>query len=76
MAMDVKALIEQAVKALTENRSLLEDFKADPVKTIEGILKVDLPEDTINAVISGVKAKLNVDGAAGLLSKLKGLFKK
>ena len=45
----------------------------DPVKALEQILNVDLPDDMINPVIDGIKAKIaidKVDDAVGLLKKL------
>ena len=48
-------------------------FKKNPTGTVEGLIGVDLPDDQINAVVEGVKAKVNVDG---ITSKLGGLFGK
>ena len=40
---------------------------------MEGLIGVDLPDDQINAVVEGVKAKINVGGIA---DKIGGLFGK
>ena len=37
------------------------------MKALEDVLGVDLPEDQINAVISGVKTKINLDAVSGML---------
>ena len=41
----------------------------DPVKTVEELTGVDLPDDAINKVVDGVKAKLTADKLGGLLGK-------
>ena len=78
--MDIQKLISEAVEQLTKNEELRKKFDVDPVKVLEKLLKVDLPDDQINAVIDAIKAKLKVDDvaeAAGkLLGGLGGLFGK
>lgn len=76
MAVDIKELIEQAVELLTKNENLMENFKKDPIKTIEKLLNVDLPDDMLEAVVKGVKAKIDLDKVGDVLGKLGGLFGK
>ena len=76
MAVDIKELIEQAVELLTKNDDLMAKFKKDPIKTIEKLLNVDLPDDMIEAVVKGVKAKIDLDKVGDVLGKLSGLFGK
>lgn len=59
--------IEEVVEKIKNDKNFATKFKKDPVKALEGVLGVDLPEDQINAVISGVKAKVNLDNLAGML---------
>lgn len=76
----IKEKIEEIVKKLTENKDLLENFKKNPVKTVETLLGIDLPDDTIEKIVDGVKAKITLDklddlkddlgGALGALKKL------
>ena len=76
----IKEKIEEIVKKLTENKDLLENFKKNPVKTVESLLGIDLPDDTIEKIVDGVKAKITLDklddlkddlgGALGALKKL------
>lgn len=72
--MDIKELITKAAKEIMENKELQKLFTKDPVKALEKILGVDLPDDLLNPVIDGVKAKLAADKlddiAGGLLKKL------
>ena len=78
--MDIQKIISDVLAKLQGNDDLIKKFTADPVKTLEGLLNVDLPDDQINAVIAGVKAKLGVDTAAksasGILGAIKKLFGK
>ncbi len=78
--MDIQKIISEAIAKLQGNDDLIRKFTADPVKTLESLLGIDLPDDQINAVIAGVKAKLGLDtaakGASGILGVLKGLFGK
>ena len=68
--MDIKAKIEEIVKKLQSDKALQEAFRKDPVKALESLLGVDLPGDQINAIINGVKAKLDLDKLSGALGKL------
>ena len=72
--MDIKAKIEEAVSKITKDASLKADFQKDPVKAVEKVLGVDLPDDVTDKVVAGVKAKLAGDKAAGVADKLKKLF--
>ncbi|MGB4660887.1 MAG: hypothetical protein WBI07_17080 [Mobilitalea sp.] len=72
--MDIKAKIEEIVEKIKSDKDFASKFSKEPVKTIESILGTDLPDDQINAVIDGVKAKVSLDKADGLLGKVKNLF--
>ncbi len=72
--MDVKAKIEEAVSKISKDKSLQEQFQKDPVKTVESVLGVDLPDDVSEKIVAGVKAKLAGDKLSGAADKLKGLF--
>lgn len=74
--MDIQKIITDAVKALTENEELLKAFNKNPAKTLEGILGINLPDDQVNAVVAGIKAKLGLDDVMEMAGKLKGLFGK
>ena len=73
MAFNIKEKIEEIVKKFKGDTDLGEKFQKNPTKTVEGLVGVDLPEDQLNAVVEGVKAKVNLDGITG---KLGGLFGK
>ena len=72
--MDVKAKIDEIVNKVNSDPDIASKFQKDPIKTVEGILGVDLPDDVIKQVVEGVKAKINVDDIKGKLGALGGLF--
>lgn len=74
--MDIKEKINEIVKKLQSDPTLMEQFRADPVKALEGLTGLDLPDDMLKQAAEGVKAKLAVDSLAGAADKLKGLFGK
>ena len=74
MALDLKEKIQEIVEKVRKDESLQNGLKEDPVKTVEGLIGVDLPEDQLNQVVDGVKAALTADKAAGVVNKIKGLF--
>ena len=63
----IKKKIEEVVQKIKNDKNFAAKFQKDPVKALEEVLGVDLPEDQINAVISGVKAKINLDTVSGML---------
>lgn len=69
--MDIKAKIDEVVNKVKSDSSFADKFKSEPVKAVEEVLGVDLPDDMVNKVIDGVKAKINV---GGVMDKLGGLF--
>lgn len=72
--MDIKEQVEKIVKEVTNNKELMELFKTEPVKAIEKVLGVDLPDDIVEKIIQGVKAKISVDSVSDALDSLKKLF--
>lgn len=73
--MDIKEKITEIVEKLKTDKDLMTKFKEEPVKTIESLIGVDLPDESIEKIIEGVKAKINIDDAKEGLSKLTNLFK-
>lgn len=71
--MNIKEKIDEIVEKIKSDKSLGKKFQEDPIKTVEGLLGVDLPDDQIKGVVEAVKAKINL-GDIG--EKLGGLFGK
>ena len=72
--MDIKAKIDEIVNKIKNDPNIASNFQKDPVKTVEDILGVDLPDDVINQIIDGVKAKINVNELKSKLGGLGNLF--
>ena len=71
--MDIKEQIEKIVDKIKDDDALKAQFKKDPIKAVEKLLGVDLPDDLMEKVVAGGKAKLSLDDlsdAAGFLKKL------
>lgn len=72
--MDIKAKVEEIVAKVQKDPNFMKQFQSDPVKAVEGIVGVDLPDDVINQVVAGVKAKIAGDKVGGAVDALKKLF--
>ena len=73
--MDIKEKVQEVVEKIQADKDFAANFKKDPIKTVEKLLEIDLPEDQIEALVKLVKAKVDMDALAGGLGKLGGLFK-
>ena len=75
--MDIEKIVEQIVEKLTGDDQLMEKFKKDPVKTVTTVLGIKLDDEIIDAVVTAVKGKIDLDElkdkAEDLLGGLKGL---
>jgi len=72
--MDIKEKIEELVEKISSDKALQAQFKSDPISAVEKLLGVDLPNDVIEKIVDGVKAKLTVDKLSDAAGALKGLF--
>ena len=73
---EIKELIEKAIGKLQADEDLLAKFKKDPIKVVEKLLGVDLPDEKLEAIVDGIKAKMAIDDLGDVLGKLGGLFGK
>ena len=73
---EILKLAAQIVEKLSKDEKLMDAFKKDPVTVVEKKLGIDLPNDQLNALIDGIKAKLKLDKLGNVLGGLGGLFGK
>lgn len=74
MELDIKGKVEEIVEKIKEDPALLAEFQKEPIKAIEKVLGIDLPDEKLQPLVAGVKAKL-ADGEIGdVLDGLKKLF--
>ena len=74
--MDIKAKIEEVVKKLTSDKNLMAKFEKNPVSVIEQLIGIDLPDEQINQLIDGIKAKIKLDQVGDMLGGIGKLFGK
>ena len=72
--MDIKAKITELVEKLTKDSALKEKFLSDPMGQVKSLVGKDVPDDAVSKIVEGVKAKLNLDSAKGVVDKIKNLF--
>lgn len=71
---DLKEKIEEIVNKVKGDENILNNFKENPVKTVEQLLNIDLPDKQIDNIVEAVKAKINLDEAGSILGKIKNMF--
>ena len=78
--MDIKEKIDKVVDKVKSDKNFKNKLMKDPVHALEDVLGVDLPDDQIDKIVDGVKAKIAKDKAEDLMEnvggKLSGIFKK
>ena len=72
--MDIKEKVQEVVTKIASDKSLQEQFQKEPVKAVEQVLGVDLPDDMVNKIVDGVKAKLTADKLGDVAGAIKKLF--
>lgn len=73
--MDIKAKIEQIVKKLLSDKDLMAKFEKNPAAVIEEYVGIDLPDDQVNQLIEGIKAKIKLEQVGDALGAIGKLFK-
>ena len=71
---DVKEKIEELAERIQSDKNILDSFQKDPIRTIESLIGVDLPDDQLKPLVAGIKTKLAAAGASDLLDGIKKLF--
>ena len=74
--MDIQKIISDVLEKLQNDKTLAAKFDTDPTAVLEKLIGIDLPNDQINAIIDGVKAKLKLDDIADKVGGILNLFKK
>ena len=71
---EIKDLIKKLADKVQSDDEIKALFKKEPLKAVEKILGVDLPDDVVKKIIDGVKASITIEDAKDLLGSLKKLF--
>lgn len=72
--MDIKGKIDEIVEKIKDDKEFASKFIDDPVKAVESVIGIDLPDDQINPLIEGIKAKVSLDEVGSMLGSIKKLF--
>ena len=68
--------VNEVVEKLKDDDKLRAQFTKEPVKTLEQILGVDLPDDVIEKIVTAVKANLTAGDIGSLVGTAMKIFKK
>lgn len=74
--MDIKEKIEELVNKVKNDKDFGDDFKKDPVKAVEGVLGINLPDEQIEKIIDGVRSKIKLDDIGDKIGDIFDKFKK
>lgn len=74
--LDIKDKIEELAEKIKEDKALQKKFTTDPIGAVEELIGVDLPNDQIEKIADGIKAKIKLDDLGSALGGLGGIFKK
>jgi len=69
---EIKERIDEIVEKIKSDKDIANKFQKDPVSTVEELIGIDLPNEQIEALVDGIKAKINLDKLAGGFGKLFG----
>ena len=72
---DIKEKIEELVKKIASNKTLRAKFMKDPIGVIEDLTGLDLPNEQLEKIADGIKAKLAADDLGDALEGIGMLFK-
>lgn len=72
----VKDKIDQIAVKIKKDSKLADKFQKDPIGTVESLLDVDLPNEQLEPLVEGIKAKLDLDKLGDMLGGLGKLFGK
>ena len=70
--MDIKEKIEELVEKIKSDKTLMKKFQDDPISTVEWLIGIDLPNDKVEAIVDGIKAKIDLDKIGDVLGGLFG----
>ena len=74
MEINIKEKMEELVQKIQSDKDILDKFQADPIATLEELVGIDLPNEQLEKLVEGIKAKLTIDKVSGALGGLGNLL--
>ena len=74
--MDVKEKVNELVDKVKNDKDFGKKFMSDPIKAVESVVGVDLPDEKIKEIAGSIKDKVNIGDVAGKLGGLGGIIDK
>jgi len=71
---NIKEKIEEIVNKIKGDKDFANKFKEEPIKALEDVIGIDLPDEKINDIIEAVKAKITLDDLGNVVDKIKDFF--
>lgn len=68
--MNVKDMIERVEEKLKNDDDFKVNLVKDPMKTLENLLGIDIPEDTLKEIMDAVKDKLEGNTVSGIIKEV------
>ncbi len=67
---DIQEKIQEIVEKVQNDNTFADKFQKDPIKAIESVVGIDLPDDQIQPLIDGIKAKISAGNIGDALGGL------
>lgn len=68
--MDIKGKMEEIIDKAKNDEAFRKELHSDPVKAVEDLLGVDLPDEQVKEIIAGVKEKMHSDAPKEMLENI------
>ena len=72
----LKDKIDDIVEKVKSDKNVADKFQKDPIATVEGLIGIDLPNDQLEKIVDGIKAKVGIEKLSDALGGLGNLFGK
>jgi hypothetical protein len=72
--MDIKGIVDDVVSKVRSDENFKEKFFDDPTTALEETFDINLPNEHIDPIVEGVKAKLNLEKVDDMLGNVKKFF--
>lgn len=68
--MDIKETVDKVISKAKDDKEFKEKLHKEPVKALEELLGVNLPDEQVKAVLEGVKSNIHLDKAGDLVESV------